>query len=105
MCIDRNQGINAFCVELLGGYVAFFEILANVNGIGGCIGIPEDVCKLIATVSSVTLESVQYLITYQAFHLLIFCGSTRTSCMRFFNKLPSQWRPLIGHLLPSRFPR
>ena len=54
MRIDRNLGINAFRVELLGGYVAFFKILANVNGIGGCIGIPEDVCRLIATVSSVT---------------------------------------------------
>ena len=53
MRIDRNLGINAFRVELL-GEVAFFEILANVNGIGGCIGIPEDVCRLIATASSVT---------------------------------------------------
>ena len=42
-----------FRVELL-RLVALFEILANVNGIGGCIGISEDVCRLIATVSSVT---------------------------------------------------
>ena len=42
-----------FRVELL-RLVVLFEILANVNGIGGCIGIPEDVCRLIATVSSVT---------------------------------------------------
>ena len=32
--MDRNLGINAFRVELL-GVVALFEILANVNGIGG----------------------------------------------------------------------
>ena len=32
--MDRNLGINAFRVELL-EVVALFEILANVNGIGG----------------------------------------------------------------------
>ena len=53
MRMDRNLGIDASRVELL-RLVALFEILANVNGIGGCIGIPEDVCRLIATVSSVT---------------------------------------------------
>ena len=34
MRMDRNLGINAFLVELL-EVVALFEILANVNGIGG----------------------------------------------------------------------
>ena len=43
MRMDRNLGINAFRVELL-RLVALFEIPANVNGIGGCISIPEDVC-------------------------------------------------------------
>ena len=46
-----------FRVELL-KLVALFEILANVNGIGECIGISEDVCRLIATVSSVTTAAV-----------------------------------------------
>ena len=50
-----------FRVELL-KLVALFEILANVNGIGGCIGIPEDVCRLIATVSSVTISFTRILV-------------------------------------------
>ena len=51
--MDRNLGINAFSCGII-KWVALFEILANENGTGGCIGISEDVCRLIATVSSVT---------------------------------------------------